>query len=288
LPLSSPLPDDYLFILVLIGDSGVGKSCLLLRFADDKWTDSYISTIGVDFVRRRPRSPNSPPKLRRGAPPDAAAPAPAREQKIRTIELDKKTIKLQIWDTAGQERFRTISSTYYRGAHGIIVVYDITNMDSFKNVKRWLTEIDKYARDNVSKLLVGNKMDFGDSDAKLRQVSHSKGKEYAAAAAQFGATAAHFGAILGCGVAQFSGRRPHRSIVSLQVRRRARHRLPRDVGEDGHLRRHGVLDDGFGNQEKDERRPLQVRRHQGRREEVGGRLLLEYEARGRAWRPERD
>ena len=116
---------------------------------DDKWTDSYISTIGVDF-------------------------------KIRTIELDGKTIKLQIWDTAGQERFRTISSTYYRGAHGIIVVYDITNMDSFKNVKRWLTEIDKYARDNVSKLLVGNKMDFGDSDAKLRQVSHSKGKEYAA------------------------------------------------------------------------------------------------------------
>ena len=189
---------------MLIGDSGVGKSCLLLRFADDKWTDSYISTIGVDFVRRRPRSPNSPPKLRRGAPPDAAAPAPICEQKIRTIELDKKTIKLQIWDTAGQERFRTISSTYYRGAHGIIVVYDITNMDSFKNVKRWLTEIDKYARDNVSKLLVGNKMDFGDSDAKLRQVSHSKGKEYAAAAAQFGATAAHFGAILGCGAAQFS------------------------------------------------------------------------------------
>merc|ERR1712110_504090 len=85
---------DYLFILVLIGDSGVGKSCLLLRFADDKWTDSYISTIGVDF-------------------------------KIRTIELDQKTIKLQIWDTAGQERFRTISSTYYRGAHGIMVVYDI-------------------------------------------------------------------------------------------------------------------------------------------------------------------
>ena len=246
-----------MFKLVLIGDSGVGKSCLLLRFADDTYTESHISTIGVDF-------------------------------KIRTIQLDGKTIKLQIWDTAGQERFRTISSTYYRGAHGIIVVYDITNMDSFKNVKRWLTEIDKYARDNVSKLLVGNKMDFGDSDAKLRQVSHSKGKEYAAAAAQFGATAAHFGAILGCGDVQFSGRRSHRSIVSLQVRRRARHRLPRDVGEDGHLRRHGVLDDGFGNQEKDERRPLQVRRHQGRREEVRGRLLLEYEARGHVEAGERD
>ena len=63
------------------------------------------------------------------------------EQKIRTIELDGKTIKLQIWDTAGQERFRTISSTYYRGAHGIIVVYDITHEESFKNVKRWLTEV---------------------------------------------------------------------------------------------------------------------------------------------------
>ena len=173
---------------MLIGDSGVGKSCLLLRFADDKWTDSYISTIGVDFVRRRPRSPNSPPNFAAALPPTPPRPRPFCEQKIRTIELDKKTIKLQIWDTAGQERFRTISSTYYRGAHGIIVVYDITNMDSFKNVKRWLTEIDKYARDNVSKLLVGNKMDFGDSDAKLRQVSHSKGKEYAAAAAQFGAT----------------------------------------------------------------------------------------------------
>ena len=72
-------------------------------------------------------------------------PCAAVAQKIRTIELDGKTIKLQIWDTAGQERFRTISSTYYRGAHGIIVVYDITNLDSFNNVKRWLEEINKCA-----------------------------------------------------------------------------------------------------------------------------------------------
>jgi len=143
-------PDyDYLFILVLIGDSGVGKSCLLLRFADDKWTDSYISTIGVDF-------------------------------KIRTIELDSKTIKLQIWDTAGQERFRTISSTYYRGAHGIIVVYDVTNKQSFENVQRWLTEIDKYARENVNKLLVGNKADGAEQTlGNPRQVSQSEGKAFA-------------------------------------------------------------------------------------------------------------
>ncbi|CAD7704037.1 unnamed protein product, partial [Ostreobium quekettii] len=120
---------DYLFKLLLIGDSGVGKSCLLLRFADDTYTESYISTIGVDF-------------------------------KIRTVELESKVIKLQIWDTAGQERFRTITSSYYRGAHGIIVVYDVTDQDSFNNVKTWLNEIDRYASENVNKLLVGNKSDL--------------------------------------------------------------------------------------------------------------------------------
>jgi Ras-related protein Rab-1A len=98
--------------------------------------------------------------------------------KIRTIELDQKTIKLQIWDTAGQERFRTISSTYYRGAHGIIVVYDVTNRTSFDNVQRWLTEIDKYARENVNKLLVGNKADIAD-DVHNRQVSQEDGKAFA-------------------------------------------------------------------------------------------------------------
>jgi Ras-related protein Rab-1A len=81
-------------------------------------------------------------------------------QKIRTIELDGKTVKLQIWDTAGQERFRTITSSYYRGAHGIIVVYDITDLESFNNVKQWLHEIDRYASENVNKLMVGNKSDL--------------------------------------------------------------------------------------------------------------------------------
>ncbi|KAI9894861.1 MAG: hypothetical protein M1814_000081 [Vezdaea aestivalis] len=135
---------DYLFKLLLIGDSGVGKSCLLLRFADDTYTESYISTIGVDF-------------------------------KIRTIELDGKTVKLQIWDTAGQERFRTITSSYYRGAHGICVVYDVTDMESFNNVKQWLQEIDRYATEGVNKLLVGNKSDM--SDKKV--VEYTAAKEFA-------------------------------------------------------------------------------------------------------------
>jgi Ras-related protein Rab-1A len=81
-------------------------------------------------------------------------------QKIRTVELESKIVKLQIWDTAGQERFRTITSSYYRGAHGIIVVYDVTDQESFDNVRTWLSEIDRYANENVNKLLVGNKADM--------------------------------------------------------------------------------------------------------------------------------
>mmetsp|Transcript_64034 Transcript_64034/g.133511 ORF Transcript_64034/g.133511 Transcript_64034/m.133511 type:complete len:202 (+) Transcript_64034:109-714(+) len=135
---------DYLFKLLLIGDSGVGKSCLLLRFADDTYTESYISTIGVDF-------------------------------KIRTLELDGKTIKLQIWDTAGQERFRTITSSYYRGAHGIIVVYDVTDQESFNNVKQWMNEIDRYASDKVNKMLVGNKCDL----TSKKVVDYDAAKEFA-------------------------------------------------------------------------------------------------------------
>ncbi|PRP80320.1 Rab1 family GTPase (PiYpt1) [Planoprotostelium fungivorum] len=142
---------DFLFKLLLIGDSGVGKSSLLLhlliedsRFADNVYTDSYISTIGVDF-------------------------------KIKTLTIDNKTVKLQIWDTAGQERFRTITSSYYRGAHGIIVVYDVTDKVSFTNVKQWLGEIDRYACQSVNRLLVGNKADL----LEKKVVDTNEAKEYA-------------------------------------------------------------------------------------------------------------
>ena len=111
---------DYLFKLLIIGDAGVGKSSLLLRFADDKFTTAYINTIGVDF-------------------------------KIRSIKHRGKKIKLQIWDTAGQERFRTITSTYYRGAHGVIIVYDVTDRDTFENVRTWIEEIDSNCEEEEEK-----------------------------------------------------------------------------------------------------------------------------------------
>ena len=105
----------------MIGDSGVGKSCCLLRFSEDSFTPSFITTIGIDF-------------------------------KIRTIELDGKRVKLQIWDTAGQERFRTITTAYYRGAMGILLVYDVTDERSFNS-----TSIHTYLRPDGNSMAVAVK-----------------------------------------------------------------------------------------------------------------------------------
>uniref|UniRef100_A0A1A7XG44 small monomeric GTPase n=1 Tax=Iconisemion striatum TaxID=60296 RepID=A0A1A7XG44_9TELE len=133
---------DYLFKLLLIGDSGVGKTCVLFRFSEDAFNSTFISTIGIDF-------------------------------KIRTIELDGKKIKLQIWDTAGQERFRTITTAYYRGAMGIMLVYDITNEKSFDNIKNWIRNIEEHASSDVEKMVLGNKCDINDK----RQVSKERGEK---------------------------------------------------------------------------------------------------------------
>lgn len=142
--MSTPQDYDYLFKVLLIGNSSVGKSSLLLRFVDNQWSDLFVPTIGVDF-------------------------------KIRTMEIDNKNVKLQIWDTAGQERFKNITASYYRGAHGIFVVYDISDTESFKNINNWLIEIEKNANKNVYKILVGNKCDLEDK----RTVSYQQGKELA-------------------------------------------------------------------------------------------------------------
>lgn len=137
---------NHLVKLLLIGDSAVGKSSLLLRYSDDQFSSSFITTIGIDF-------------------------------KIKSISLDgDKKVKLQIWDTAGQERFKTITTAYYRGAMGILLVYDVTNSATFRNVKSWMNQIDQHAAENVNKVLVGNKCDVTDD---MRQVTESEGRQLA-------------------------------------------------------------------------------------------------------------
>jgi len=138
---------DYLIKLLLIGDSGVGKSCLLLRFSDDSFTPSFITTIGIDF-------------------------------KIRTIELDGKRIKLQIWDTAGQERFRTITTAYYRGAMGILLVYDVTDERSFSNIRNWFSNVEQHASEGVNKILIGNKCDMLDKKVVQKDQGQTLADEF--------------------------------------------------------------------------------------------------------------
>jgi len=135
---------DYLFKILLVGNSGVGKSSILNQFVDKVYHDEYISTIGVDF-------------------------------KIHTLKIDDKTVKLQVWDTAGQERFRTITNSYYRGAHGILLVYDITDRQSFLDISNWQKEIEHHAKSNVIRVLIGNKCDL----KRKRQVSEQEGRELA-------------------------------------------------------------------------------------------------------------
>ncbi|EZG76549.1 small GTPase family Rab subfamily protein [Gregarina niphandrodes] len=129
--------------IVLVGDTGVGKSCLLVRFVDDTFAESYISTIGVDF-------------------------------RFRVIKINDRPTRLQIWDTAGQERFRTITSAYYRGADGVVVMYDCTNRTSFNNVESWVTEVDKQSGGSAIKILVATK-----SDALERTISTEEGQQKA-------------------------------------------------------------------------------------------------------------
>eukprot|EP01115_Flamella_aegyptia_P005964 TRINITY_DN2509_c0_g1_i4.p1 TRINITY_DN2509_c0_g1~~TRINITY_DN2509_c0_g1_i4.p1 ORF type:complete len:203 (-),score=80.67 TRINITY_DN2509_c0_g1_i4:99-707(-) len=136
---------DYLFKILVIGESGVGKSALLLRFAENTFSETFMSTVGVDF-------------------------------KIKKVNVRDKVLKLQIWDTAGQERFRTIMASFYRGAHGILLIFDVTDPGSFLKVKYWLEQIKGHAPESTVVLLVGNKID----DAQRRQVDTKEATEFAA------------------------------------------------------------------------------------------------------------
>ncbi|KAI5615134.1 ras-related protein Rab-15 [Silurus asotus] len=137
---------DVLFRLLLLGDSGVGKTCLLCRFTDNAFHPSHISTIGVDF-------------------------------KMKTLEIDGIKVRIQIWDTAGQERYQTITKQYYRRAQGIFLVYDITSERSFQHIMKWASDVDEYAPDKVQKVLIGNKSD----EEHKRQVATEQGNKLAKA-----------------------------------------------------------------------------------------------------------
>ena len=127
---------DNLFKLVLLGDSCVGKSCILVRFADDDFIENYSSTIGVDF-------------------------------RFRSLDHAGRKIKLQIWDTAGQERYRTITNAYYKGAEGIILVFDMFKKQTFSNLDVWIAEVEKHGKTDVELVVIGNKNDMvGSEDAK--------------------------------------------------------------------------------------------------------------------------
>jgi len=139
-----PGEHDYIFKLLAIGDSNSGKSALLLKYTDTKWNESFVPTIGVDF-------------------------------KIKIIEIQGKSVKLQIWDTAGEERFKNIISSYYRGASGILLLYDITDRESFENLNSWLIDIEKNTKKDVCKILVGTNCDLEDE----RKVTYQEGKEFA-------------------------------------------------------------------------------------------------------------
>ena len=131
--------------ILILGDSKVGKSCFLTRYADKTYQEDYLSTIGMDY-------------------------------KIKNYELENgDIIKLYIWDTAGQDRFRSITSNYYKGADGIILIYDITKQETFNNVRNWITSIKEEAPAKVVLILVGNKVD----DEKNRTVPQSEGEKIA-------------------------------------------------------------------------------------------------------------
>ncbi|XP_051873662.1 ras-related protein Rab-43 [Pristis pectinata] len=135
---------DFLFKVVLIGDAGVGKTCVVQRFKSGIFVARQGNTIGVDFT-------------------------------MKTLEIQGKRVKLQIWDTAGQERFRTITQSYYRSANGAIIAYDISKRGTFESVPRWIEDVKKYAGSNIVQLLIGNKSD----QDHLREVEYQEAQTLA-------------------------------------------------------------------------------------------------------------
>ena len=129
--------------VIIIGDSSVGKTCLLLRYTENEFCALHMPTIGIDF-------------------------------KVKIVDVAKKRVKLQLWDSAGQERFRTITQSYYQNAMGIILAFDVTSESSFISVVTWMKQIKDHAKPDVSIVLVGNK-----ADSDQRKISYNRGLELA-------------------------------------------------------------------------------------------------------------
>ncbi|XP_028989231.1 ras-related protein Rab-26-like [Betta splendens] len=139
---------DLSFKVMLVGDSGVGKTCLLVRFKDGAFlAGSFISTVGIDF-------------------------------RNKVMSIDAVKVKLQIWDTAGQERFRSVTHAYYRDAHALLLLYDVTNKASFDNIRAWLTEVHEYAQQDVVVMLLGNKADSTHNRLVKREEGEKLAKEF--------------------------------------------------------------------------------------------------------------
>ena len=135
---------DYTLKILTIGESAVGKTCILLRFTDNKFLKTHLTTIGIDY-------------------------------KSKVIKVNNFSVKLKIWDTAGQERFRNITQQYYKGADGILLVYDVTERNSFEKVREWMKQIQQNTnKDKIGIILVGNKCDLDE-----RQVSTEEGQSLA-------------------------------------------------------------------------------------------------------------
>ena len=138
---------EVLYKILLLGDSSVGKTCFLMRYTDNTFQEIHMSTIGLDY-------------------------------KLKNVQLDDgKMVKIQIWDTAGQDRFRSITKNYYKGAHGIILIYDITNKKSFENVRNWINQIKEEVSEKVSIILVGNKIDDEEHRVVLTEDGEKIAKE---------------------------------------------------------------------------------------------------------------
>ncbi|XP_018618609.2 ras-related protein Rab-26-like isoform X1 [Scleropages formosus] len=139
---------DMAFKVMLVGDSGVGKTCLLVRFKDGAFlAGSFISTVGIDF-------------------------------RNKVLNIDGVKVKLQIWDTAGQERFRSVTHAYYRDAHALLLLYDVTNKTSFDNIQAWLTEIHEYTQQDVVLMLLGNKADATHERVVKREEGEKLAKDF--------------------------------------------------------------------------------------------------------------